>query len=229
MAGHRPEDLPDVMDEMTDALGLPDLKGKIRVIPKEVSNIGGYGLSLDLPRERVHRTLREIAPFFRGSAFSPAAKELALSAFEILAEAEGKVHGIPASDVHFHEVGALDSILDTGLASAFFAEIDPDLFVCGPLPICDGAIECAHGVLPSPAPAVSHLLEGVTVRGFPSEGETVTPTGIALLKAFGAKFGDWPEMVVDAQALVYGTKTFPGVPNGALFARGRAKAAPNPL
>jgi uncharacterized protein (DUF111 family) len=220
MAGFGPDDL----DEAILALGLPDLKGKVRVVPRVFSGISGFGLALDLPHEHVHRTMRDIASFFNGSAISQRAKDLALTAFNILAEAEAKVHGVPAGDVHFHEVGALDSILDTGLASILFDKLNPGLFVSGPLPVCDGVIECAHGILPSPAPAVSHLLEGVMVKGIPSEGETVTPTGLALLKAFGVSFGTWPEMLVEAQALVYGTRILPGVPNGALFARGRLKA-----
>jgi uncharacterized protein (DUF111 family) len=220
MAGATPEE----MDEALLALGLPDLKGKVRVVPRELTGISGYGLNLDLPHEHVHRTMRDIASFFNGSAISQRAKDLSMSAFEILAEAEGKVHGVPAGDVHFHEVGALDSILDTGLASIFFDKINPGLFVSGPLPVCDGVIECAHGILPSPAPAVSHLLEGVMVKGIKSEGETVTPTGLALLKAFGVSFGPWPQMMVESQALVYGTRILPGVPNGALFAKGPMNA-----
>ncbi|MDR2460417.1 MAG: LarC family nickel insertion protein [Deltaproteobacteria bacterium] len=211
---------PKDLDEALKALGLSELVGKVRVVPRSFSSISGWGLDLKLPQEHVHRDLGAILPFFQNSALSARAKELAIKTFTILAEAESKVHGIPANEIHFHEVGALDSILDTGLAALMFDYLNPQLFVCGPLPICDGTIECAHGLLPSPAPAVSHLLEGVAVRGIDSEGETVTPTGLALLKAFGAKFGPWPEMTVDIQALVYGTRVLPKVPNGALFAKG---------
>jgi uncharacterized protein (DUF111 family) len=220
MANFSPEDF----DNAVLALGLPDLVGKVRVIPREFNGIGGFGLNLDLPHEHVHRTMKDIAAFFNGSAISQRAKDLALSAFTILSEAEGKVHGIPPSEVHFHEVGALDSILDTGLSAILFSKINPRLFISGPLPICDGTINCAHGLLPSPAPAVSQLLEGVMVKGIASTGETVTPTGLALLKAFGVTFGAWPEMIIDTQALVYGTRFLPGVPNGALFAKGSLKS-----
>jgi pyridinium-3,5-bisthiocarboxylic acid mononucleotide nickel chelatase len=94
------------------------------------------------------------------------------------------------------------------------------MFVCGPLPLCDGTVRCDHGLLPAPAPAVLDLLQGVPVRGIQSEGETVTPTAIALLKGLGAQFGAWPEMTIARTALVYGGRVLPGVPNGALFATG---------
>ena len=77
-----------------------------------------------------------------------------------------------------------------------------------------------HGLLPAPAPAVLKLLRGAPVHGIASRGETVTPTGLALLKAFDAEFGPWPSMVLENEALVYGTKVFPDVPNGAIFAYG---------
>lgn len=86
--------------------------------------------------------------------------------------------------------------------------------------MCDGCIACAHGIIPVPAPAVVELLEGVPVRPFQGDGETVTPTAMALLRALGAQFGPWPSMRVEKQALVYGTRIFPNAPNGALFALG---------
>jgi uncharacterized protein (DUF111 family) len=210
----------DDLDQSVAALGFPDLKGKLRVAPRSLGEIAGWGLELELPHEHAHRNLADITALFEASSIPEAAKGLAVKAFSILAEAEGRVHGVDPAEVHFHEVGALDSILDTGLAAILFARLDPALFVSGPLPICDGTIKCAHGLLASPAPAVSILLEGAAVRGIESTGETVTPTGIALLKAFGVAFGPWPSMTVEAQALVFGTRVLEGVPNGAQFAKG---------
>jgi uncharacterized protein (DUF111 family) len=115
----------------------------------------------------------------------------------------------------------LDSIIDTCLCCRFFALLKPARFVCSPLPLADGGIHCAHGLLPSPAPAVLRMLEGIAVRGFPGVGETVTPTALSLLKALRADFGPWPEMTVLKTAISYGTKVFPDAPNGALWALGR--------
>ncbi|MDR2199151.1 MAG: LarC family nickel insertion protein [Deltaproteobacteria bacterium] len=209
------------MDGALESLGFSELKGKVRVVERSHDSISGWGLEIDSPGEgRLHRGLKEITEIFEKSALADAARETALRAFRILAAAESRVHGVPEDRVSFHEVGALDSILDAGLASVFFTRLRAASFVCGPLPVCDGVIRCAHGLLNSPAPAVSILLEGMAVRGVDSRGETVTPTGAALLKAFGARFGPWPEMTVERQALIFGTRPLPGVPNGAQFALG---------
>ncbi len=153
---------------------------------------------------------------------TPAAAGLAGEAFALLAAAEGRVHGLAPEKVCFHEVGALDSILDICLSCVLFDRLSPSRFVCSPLPLADGGVCCAHGWLPVPAPAVFDLLEGMPVCGFPGRGETVTPTAIALLRALGASFGPWPEMLVERRALVYGSRVFENAPNGTLFAFGRA-------
>ncbi|MDR0355979.1 MAG: LarC family nickel insertion protein [Deltaproteobacteria bacterium] len=209
------------LDELLADLGLSDLIGRVKLGPRTVDGIAGQGLHVDLAPEKVHRTLADVERFLADSRLTEGARELALSAFRILAEAEGRVHNRPPEEVHFHEVGAVDSLLDIGLASAIFDRLAPSVFVSGPLPLCDGTIACAHGLLSSPAPAVSALLEGVMVCGLDSYGETVTPTGLALLKSFGVIWGAWPTMTVEKQALAFGTRILPKVPNGAMFAFGR--------
>jgi uncharacterized protein (DUF111 family) len=174
-----------------------------------------------LPEEHSHRTFADIRQLIEATSMTPRAQLLALSTFTLLATAEGQIHGVPTEDVTFHEVGALDSILDICLACVLFDRLSPAVLMCGPLPLCDGTVHCDHGLLPAPAPAVLSLLPGVLVRGIASDGETVTPTAIALLKGFGAIFGSWPVMTVSRTALVYGTRLLPSVPNGALFAFGQ--------
>jgi uncharacterized protein (DUF111 family) len=134
-----------------------------------------------------------------------------------LAQAEATVHGCSVDEVHFHEVGALDSILDTCVAAALFTKIDPAEFHCSPLPMCDGIIRCEHGLLASPPPAVQEMLNGVPVYGADASGETVTPTALAFLKAAGARFGRWPQCEVVTSARAYGGKVFENLPNGANF------------
>ena len=148
------------------------------------------------------------------------AKALSVKAFSLLAEAEAAVHGMTSDQVSFHEVGALDSILDTCMVCRLFTIIQPEYFICSPIPLADGTIVCAHGHMPSPAPAVLRLLEGVPVRGFAGEGETVTPTALSLLKALGVDFGPWPEMTVQKTLISYGSKVFANAPNGAVWALG---------
>lgn len=205
---------------MIDSIGVPGLAGGLAVVPHSLNEVGGWRCEVALPHEHSHRTLKDIKSIIAQSSMTERAKELAANAFTVLAEAEGAVHGKDADAVSFHEVGALDSILDTCLAAILFDRLGPDHFVCGPLPVCDGTIRCAHGKLPAPAPAVMRLLRDVPVRGIPTSGETITPTGVALLKAFGASFGEWPAMSITAEALVYGSRVFEGVPNGAIFAFG---------
>ncbi len=209
--------------ELVEALRIPHGKGiKIEVEEKSLNHIAGFGLHLVLPEVESHHHTHhsDIQEILEKSDLEPGAKKLAQRTFAILAEAEAAVHGKSVDNVAFHEVGALDSIVDIALCSALFARLAPDRFVCSPLPLADGCIPCAHGLLLSPAPAVLKMLENVSVRGFTGEGETITPTALALLKAFDASFGPWPAMAVKQTALVYGGKVFENAPNGSIFALG---------
>lgn len=200
----------------------PDLAGSVRLVRRQVRHIGGWHAEVSLPRRHEHRTLADITAIIAASGLGEAAKALAVDTFTLLARAEAAVHEKRPEEIHFHEVGALDSILDICLTCELFARLAPSRFVVSPLPIADGSVACAHGVIPVPAPAVLELLEGVPVRPFPAEGETVTPTAAALLRTLGAEFGPWPSMRVQRTALVYGTRVFLDVPNGAMFACGTA-------
>lgn len=199
---------------------MPDLSGSAVLEPASVQHIAGWRLRVSLPHQHEHRTLADCEKIIAASGMDTGARETALAAFRLVAGAEGRVHGAKPEEVHFHEVGALDSILDICLASQLFHELNPGRFVVSPLPVCDGSIACTHGVIPCPAPAVTELLEGIPVRPFSGEGETVTPTGLALLRAMGAEFGPWPAMRIVRMARVYGNTVFPDAPNGALFAFG---------
>ncbi|MDR1946323.1 MAG: LarC family nickel insertion protein [Desulfovibrio sp.] len=205
-------------------LNIPLPENCVRLEERSVNGVTGVGCRISLPHEHTHRTFRDIESLIAASSMPDEAKVLSLRAFALLATAEGAVHGQEAETVTFHEVGALDSILDACLCCSLFARLKPARFVCSPLPLADGSIRCAHGLLPSPAPAVLRLLEGVAVRAFPCAGETVTPTALSLLKAMGADFGPWPEMTVQKTVISYGSKVFADVPNGALWALGRGAA-----
>lgn len=209
------------LEALVALVGCTPLHGCVAVEPRVVNHVAGWGCRVDLPHEHAHRTMQDIEAIIGTSSMPARAKELALGAFTLLAEAEGAVHGKPAQDVTFHEVGALDSILDICLVCLLFHKLGEPRFVCSPLPLADGQVWCAHGCLPVPAPAVLRLLEGVPVCAFAGKGETVTPTAIALLKALGAEFGGWPAMRVERTALVYGTRVFENAPNGAVWAFGQ--------
>ena len=136
----------------------------------------------------------------------------ALAVFELLAEAEAKVHGVSPEEVHFHEVGALDSIADIVAAASAFHQIGPDEAWCSPVHVGCGTVRCAHGVLPVPAPATLELLKGIPSYSDGIRGELATPTGVALLRHFCAGFSPMPPLVVQAVGYGAGSKDF-GIPS----------------
>ena len=208
------------LEALVRELNVPALEGALKLEQRYVQNIAGMGCRIDLPQEHTHRNLADICAIIAASAMPDAAKESAVRAFTLLGRAEGAVHGKEPEQVHFHEVGALDSILDTCMVCRIFTLINPVSFVCSPLPISDGVIQCAHGHVASPAPAVLRMLEGIPVSSFSGTGETVTPTALSLLRALDAQFGGWPAMTVRTTAISYGSKVFENAPNGAIWALG---------
>ncbi len=159
-----------------------------------------------------HRGLREIRRLIRGSRLPAHVAGDALAVFELLAEAEAKVHGISPEEVHFHEVGALDSIGDIVAAASAFHQVGPDETWCSPIHVGCGTVRCAHGVLPVPAPATLELLRGIPAYSDGIRGELATPTGAALLRHFCTGFCPMPALVVEAVGYGAGTKDF-GIPN----------------
>ncbi|MBQ7669147.1 MAG: nickel pincer cofactor biosynthesis protein LarC [Clostridia bacterium] len=117
--------------------------------------------------------------------------------YEMIAEAESRVHGVPVGEIHFHEVGAMDAAADITAVCLLINEIAPDEIVSSPVHVGSGRVKCAHGTLPVPAPATAELLRGVPSYGGSVDGELCTPTGAALLKYFADRFGDMPVMTVD--------------------------------
>jgi uncharacterized protein (DUF111 family) len=122
------------------------------------------------------------------------------------------VHGVAPEEIHFHEVGALDSIADIVAATSAFHQIGPDETWCSPIHVGSGTVRCAHGVLPVPAPATLQLLRGIPAYSDGVRGELATPTGVALLRHFCNGFCPMPPVVVDAVGYGAGSKDF-GIPN----------------
>lgn len=209
------------LNTLVGELRLPALERCLSIEARSVNHIAGIGCAINLPHEHAHRNLADIVTIINNSDMPERARTLSIQAFTLLAEAEAAVHGKQRNEVTFHEVGALDSILDTCLVCRLFTILAPSRFICSPLPLADGAIYCAHGFIPSPAPAVLRLLENVPVCGFRGRGETVTPTAIALLKALGAEFGSWPAITVMKTVISYGGRVFEDAPNGAIWALGK--------
>ena len=158
----------------------------MRAAPQSDRGIAGLRLTVDIPHHdgrghHARRTFADIRTLIGASALPPRVKNLSLRAFERLAAAEGRVHGGPPEQVHFHEVGAVDSIVDTVGACMALDALGVDAVQVGPLPVGHGTIQCAHGVLPNPAPATADLLQGHPLVPADEPFELVTPTGAALL------------------------------------------------
>ena len=132
-----------------------------------------------------------------------------LAVFNQIAMAESHVHGIPVTDIHFHEVGTIDAISDVVAVSLLFSMIKPDEVIASPVATGYGHVETMHGVLPVPAPATLEILSGIPIYQGDVEGELCTPTGAALLKHFVKKFTQMPLMSVGKIGYGMGTKDFP--------------------
>lgn len=158
-----------------------------------------------------HRHLKHIVEIIDRSELDVVVKDQAKAVFTRLAEAEAKVHRTTVERIHFHEVGAVDAIVDIVGTVIGLHELGIEKLYCSPLPVSHGWVMCQHGKLPVPPPAVVELLNGVPTRPLDVEGETLTPTGAAILTTLA---DDWsmPAMVADVTGYGAGTKDF-GIPN----------------
>jgi hypothetical protein len=125
-----------------------------------------------------------------------------LAVYGLIAEAESHAHGVPVTEIHFHEVGTMDAVADITAVCLLMHELSPDEVVVSPVHVGSGHVRCAHGILPVPAPATAYILKDVPIYGGGIKGELCTPTGAALLKHFATRFGDMP--VMKTQAIGYG-------------------------
>ena len=159
--------------------------GDIRVNAERVDRkgIACTRLVLELPHEHAHRHLHHVVKIIEGTRVAPEVKERAVHAFTLLAESEAAVHGTTVERVHFHEVGALDAIVDVLSVMAGCHELGATSFHTRPVALGRGWVDMAHGHFPVPPPAVLKLLRGIPVRDPDFEGECTTPTGAALLQA----------------------------------------------
>lgn len=157
------------------------------------------------------RSLSQIEALISGSDIPEGAKNLALSAFQKLAEAEATIHGTTLDQVHFHEVGAADSIVDIVGAAIAVNLLAPDRIVISPIAMSRGHVRCRHGLIPLPAPAALELAKGIPIRRppVPITRELATPTGLALAKAFATEFGEMPEGTISAIGTGLGHAEFP--------------------
>jgi len=160
-----------------------------------------------------HRSLDEISHLIGHSALSPAGKRRAIDLFHRLGEAEAAIHGVTLDQVHLHEVGALDSIIDIVGAVYAMEWFDIDDVVASSLNVGSGTVKISHGTYPVPAPATLRLLAGVPVHSAGPQTELVTPTGALVVSSYARSYGPLPPMAVESVGYGAGTKDFPGMPN----------------
>jgi hypothetical protein len=157
--------------------------------------VSGVRVDVDIAHDHPHRSYADIQAIIGGSGIGDQARETALKIFDVLAEAEAKVHAVPKAHVHFHEVGAVDSIIDIVGAAIGVHSLGVERVVCSPLPLGRGFVKTAHGNLPTPAPATLEIIKGVPVVGAETSIELVTPTGAAIARTLAWEFGDYPSFV----------------------------------
>lgn len=169
-----------------------------------------------------HRGLKEIRQILAGAAISAPARAFALTAFERLAAAEGRIHDRDPEDVHFHEVGSEDAIVDIVCAAVAVEELAAERWYCSALNLGSGTVPCAHGVLPVPAPATAELLQGAPVYSSGVGKELLTPTGAAILRALEVRYEPLPPMRLSSTGYGAGARDFPGSANVVRLLMGEA-------
>jgi uncharacterized protein (TIGR00299 family) protein len=182
----------------------------IRCFKEQDQGISCTRLQIEFEKSETIRAWKDIRSLIEQSSLHETVKEKSLCVFACLAEAEAKIHGCPPDEVHFHEIGALDSIIDIIGTVIGLEFLGIDRLVTSPLPMPRGWVHCDHGMLPLPAPAVCEILKDVPVYGSPIDQELVTPTGAALVKTLSSNFGDFPTMRIFKTGYGAGSRKLPG-------------------
>ncbi|GLI38228.1 nickel pincer cofactor biosynthesis protein LarC [Geobacter hydrogenophilus] len=203
----------EVVRDAVECLPLPHSSYSLAVERTSRKGIAAARFVVRVEEHQPHRHYADIAAMIEESTLAEGVKEKAQRIFFRLAEAEAKVHGVEIGRVHFHEVGAVDSIVDIVGAAAALEWLGIDAVHAAPLPLGSGFVETAHGRLPVPAPATAELLRGLPIHGEAGAGERVTPTGAAILAALATGFGRAPAMTVTGVGCGAGTKDFDDIPN----------------
>lgn len=195
---------------LRERLSLLDLGGyALEALPVRKAGLPGTQIEVRVEDGQPARDWRAIRRLIEGSRLTPQVRERALAIFGVLAEAEATVHGVPVQRVHFHEVGAVDSIVDVVGAAIGVVELGIDELWSSPVRVGHGTVMTSHGELPIPAPATAALLRDVPVYAGEFEGEMTTPTGAAVLRALVTRFAPMPPMRVTAEGWGAGSRELP--------------------
>jgi pyridinium-3,5-bisthiocarboxylic acid mononucleotide nickel chelatase len=189
------------------------LRFELKSAKKAVHSIRASQFRVICPMSEAPRSWKQIRDLITHARLDEATKTTSIDIFARLAEAEAKIHGVAIDKVHFHEVGATDSIVDIIAAAVGIRELGIESFYFSSIPLGRGIVSSAHGPLPAPGPATLELLKGLPIRGVDVDGETVTPTGAAIVSALGKKFGTLPAMTLEKIGNGAGQKDFANHPN----------------
>jgi uncharacterized protein (TIGR00299 family) protein len=177
---------------------------------------GGFAATyvrVEAPDEHKHRHLHHVEEILNRGSLTPRQRELALRIFRRVADAEAAVHGVPVEKVHFHEVGALDSIADIAGAAVALDLLGVERFTSRPVPTGRGMVKCAHGMMPVPTPGTAELLKGAPLAPSAIEAELTTPTGAAILTTVVQEWTETPAMTIERVGHGAGTRDLPEQPN----------------
>ena len=172
-------------------------KFEVRTTKRRKGILEGTDVEVISHDSTTHRNLSRILEILEKSSLSPSVKQLSQKMFLKLGEAESRVHGIPLSEVHFHEIGAIDTIIDIVGTAIALELLKIDLVYSSPLPLGEGFIEFSHGTIPAPAPATLELLKGIPVYSQGVKGELVTPTGAVIVTTLAKDFGPLPLLKIE--------------------------------
>jgi uncharacterized protein (TIGR00299 family) protein len=210
---------------LTAALESLGTGARFRIEKTRRAGLAATKFSVDVAESKTHRHLSHILKILDGSTLPDRVKQDSASVFRRLGEAEAGVHGVPIEKVHFHEVGAVDSICDIVGACWALDGLAIDALHCSAVNVGSGTVKTEHGVLPVPAPATASLLEGKPVYSQGPELELTTPTGAAIVAALAARFGPMPPMRIRASGYGAGDRDFPQHPNVLRATIGEASGA----
>ena len=201
-------------NEVVEQIKLLDIaEFSIEFTTRDKSGIAAVHAEVIFRKEKTHRHLRDIVKIINDSRLSDSVKNRAVEIFTRLAEAEAKVHGIDVNKVHFHEVGAMDAIVDVVGACIGFKMLKIERFACSKIHVGSGFVRMAHGKFPVPPPAVAELLTEIPIYSTEIEGELITPTGAAIIATVCEEFGKIPEMRIEKTAYGAGTREYKDFPN----------------
>ncbi|QEL17318.1 nickel pincer cofactor biosynthesis protein LarC [Limnoglobus roseus] len=215
---------PAAIRTVLESLGLP-----IQLEVEKVKRCGFAATKVTIHAEdqEDYRFLPDIEAILAKAALTPKQRELATTIFRKVAVAESVAHGMPLERVHFHEVGALDSIADIVGAAVGLDLLGVERFTASPVAVGSGTVKCAHGIMPVPTPGTAELLKGVPIAKCPVKGELATPTGVAILTSVVAEFVETPEMVIETIGHGAGTKDPIEQPNVLRLIVGKAQGRPS--